>query len=81
MAQSTRTTVVRPGLRSTAALIKADIGVEAIQLDLGGWDTHSNQDPLAGSMFNTMQNLSNSLGAFHADVIGQRARAERDAWW
>ena len=29
------------GLRSTAALIKADIGVEAIQVDLGGWDTHS----------------------------------------
>jgi uncharacterized protein (DUF1501 family) len=58
------------GLRSTAALIKADIGVEAIQIDLGGWDTHSNQDPLAGSMYNTMLNLGNSLGAFHADVIG-----------
>jgi uncharacterized protein (DUF1501 family) len=57
------------GLRSTAALVKADIGVEAIQLDLGGWDTHSNQDPLAGSMFQTMQNLANSLAAFHADVI------------
>src|SRR5262245_22513070 len=57
------------GLRSTAALIKADIGVEAVQLDLGGWDTHSNQDPLAGSMFRSMQDLSNSLGAFHADVI------------
>lgn len=58
------------GMRSAAALIKADIGVEAIQIDLGGWDTHSNQDPLAGSMFRTMQDLSNSLGAFHADVVG-----------
>ena len=58
------------GLRSSAALIKADIGVEAIQIDLGGWDTHSNQDPLAGSMFRSMQDLSNTLGAFHADVIG-----------
>jgi uncharacterized protein (DUF1501 family) len=58
------------GLRSAAALIKADVGVEAIQIDLGGWDTHSGQDPLAGSMFNTMQNLSGSLAAFHADVIG-----------
>jgi uncharacterized protein (DUF1501 family) len=58
------------GLRSTAALIKADIGVEAIQIDLGGWDTHSNQDPLAGSMFRSMTDLSNALGAFHADVIG-----------
>ena len=41
------------GMRSTAALIKADIGVEAMQIDLGGWDTHATQDPLAGSMFNT----------------------------
>jgi uncharacterized protein (DUF1501 family) len=57
------------GMRSTAALIKADIGVEAIQLNLGGWDTHSNQDPLAGSMFRTMQDLAGALGAFHADVI------------
>jgi uncharacterized protein (DUF1501 family) len=57
------------GLRSTAALVKADIGVEAVQLDLNGWDTHSNQDPLAGSMFNSMQNLSRSLAAFHADVM------------
>jgi uncharacterized protein (DUF1501 family) len=57
------------GMRSTAALIKSDIGVEAIQIDLGGWDTHSNQDPLAGSMFNSMQTLSNSLAAFYADVM------------
>jgi len=57
------------GMRSTAALLKADIGVEAIQLDLGGWDTHSNQDPLAGSMANSMRYLANALAAFHADVI------------
>jgi uncharacterized protein (DUF1501 family) len=57
------------GMRSAAALIKADIGVEAIQIDLGGWDTHTNQDPLAGSMRNTMQNLSGALGALHADLV------------
>jgi uncharacterized protein (DUF1501 family) len=57
------------GMRSAAALIKADIGVEAIQIDLGGWDTHANQDPLAGNMMRLMQDLSNTLGAFHADVI------------
>jgi uncharacterized protein (DUF1501 family) len=57
------------GLRSAAALIKSDIGVEAVQADVSGWDTHSNQAPLNGSMFNTMQNLAGSLGAFHADVI------------
>jgi uncharacterized protein (DUF1501 family) len=56
-------------LRSVAALIKAGVGIEAAQVDIGGWDTHSAQDPLAGSMFKTMQDFSNSLGAFYADVI------------
>ena len=58
------------GLRSAAALIKSDVGVEAAQIDRGGWDTHSGQDPLAGSMYNTMLDLAGALGAFHADVIG-----------
>ena len=56
-------------LRSVAVLIKADVGIEAAQVDIGGWDTHSGQDPIAGSMFQTMQDFSNSLGAFYADVI------------
>ncbi len=56
-------------LRSVAVLIKNDVGIEAAQVDLGGWDTHSAQDPLAGSMFRTMQDFSNSLAAFYADVI------------
>ena len=56
-------------LRSVAVLIKGDVGIEAAQIDIGGWDTHSGQDPLAGSMFRTMQDFSNSLAAFYADVI------------
>lgn len=56
-------------LRSVAVLIKNNVGIEAAQVDLGGWDTHSAQDPLAGSMFNTMRDFSNSIGAFYADVI------------
>jgi uncharacterized protein (DUF1501 family) len=56
-------------LRSVAVLIKQDVGIEAAQVDIGGWDTHSGQDPLAGSMFRTMQDFSNSLAAFYADVI------------
>ncbi|MFN8574633.1 MAG: DUF1501 domain-containing protein [Gemmatimonadaceae bacterium] len=57
------------GLRSTAALIKADIGVEAVHLDVGGWDTHSNQDPLNGSMAQSMTELAAGLGAFWQDVM------------
>ena len=56
-------------LRSVAALIKSDIGLEAAQVDIGGWDTHAQQDPNAGAMFALMQNFAGSLGAFWADVI------------
>lgn len=57
------------GLKSTAALIKADIGVEAVHLDIGGWDTHTNQDPLGGAMAQRMLELSSALGAFWQDII------------
>ena len=56
-------------LRAIAVLIKAGVGIEAAQVDVGGWDTHSAEDPIAGSLFNTMQDFSHSLGAFWADVI------------
>ena len=56
-------------LKSVAAIIKADIGIEAAQVDLGGWDTHSSQNPLSGSMFTTMQNFAQSMAAFYADVV------------
>ena len=55
-------------LRSTAALIRADVGVEAVEIDLGGWDTHSAQGPLTGGMSNTMRTLADALAAFHADL-------------
>ncbi|MBC7897218.1 MAG: DUF1501 domain-containing protein, partial [Cytophagaceae bacterium] len=57
------------GLRNSAALIKADIGVEAVHLDIGGWDTHTQQDPIGGSMSQTMTQLSGALGAFWQDCI------------
>jgi uncharacterized protein (DUF1501 family) len=56
-------------LRSAAALIKADIGVEAVQVDIGGWDTHVDEDPLAGSMYRSMLDFSGAIGAFWADVL------------
>jgi uncharacterized protein (DUF1501 family) len=57
------------GMRAAAALIRADVGIEAIQLDIGGWDTHANQGTTTGSMANTMRDLATSLAAFHADVL------------
>jgi uncharacterized protein (DUF1501 family) len=60
-------------LKSTAALIKADVGVEAIHAFLGGWDTHAQQGTLptvdGGGMYTRMLELSSTLAAFYADVI------------
>lgn len=56
-------------LKSTAALIKAEVGVEAIAIDYGGWDTHSNQGVFAGAMYNLMDTLSKNLAAFHTDMF------------
>jgi len=56
-------------MRSTAALIRADVGVEAVQIDVGGWDTHSAQGPLTGGMATTMSGLATALAAFHADMV------------
>lgn len=57
------------GMRAAAAMIKADVGVEAIQLDIGGWDTHQTQNPLNGAMATLMQGFAGALGAFWADVL------------
>ena len=59
-------------LRSTAALIKADVGVEAVAIDLGGWDTHDTQGTLNGHMANLMETLADSLDAFHRDLEADR---------
>ena len=57
-------------LRASAALIKAQLGVEAVYLDVGGWDTHANQGPVTGGMANHMKSLADSLAAFSRDVFG-----------
>ncbi len=56
-------------VRSTAALIRAEVGVEAVHIDLGGWDTHANQGVFFGTMFNLMTNLAGAISAFHKDVF------------
>lgn len=56
-------------LKSTAALVKAQVGVEAIAIDVSGWDTHNAQGTLGGVLAGLMGTLANALGAFHTDVI------------
>lgn len=56
-------------LKSAAALIRAEEGVEAIAVDYGGWDTHDEQGPFNGGMANNMAALSGAIAAFHADLF------------
>ncbi len=56
-------------LKSAAALIKAQVGVEAIHVDIGGWDTHVNEGPANGYLAGNMSNFAQTLGAFHTDMF------------
>jgi uncharacterized protein (DUF1501 family) len=60
-------------LRNTAALIKADAGVEAITIDVQGWDLHAGLGPIDGSMAELLDDLSRALEAFYLD-LGPTAR-------
>jgi len=55
-------------LKSTAAMIKAEVGVEVLCIDKHGWDTHGNQGSRSGVLANMMTDLANSLAAFYADM-------------
>ncbi len=57
-------------LRGAATLIKANIGLEALHYDYGGWDHHNNQGPVTGTMANMLLDLSAALEAFHLDLLG-----------
>ncbi|RYG33962.1 DUF1501 domain-containing protein [bacterium] len=59
-------------LKAAAALIRGDVGVEAIHIDMGSWDTHDYQDPLlqTGEMYQLMWSLSSNLAAFWDDMRG-----------
>lgn len=55
-------------LKNTAALIKADIGVEVIEVDRGGWDTHANQGTITGTLNTLLDDIAKSLEAFYLDM-------------
>jgi uncharacterized protein (DUF1501 family) len=57
-------------MKTSAALIKAQVGVEAIAIDVNGWDTHSAQGVVAGTMAALMSRLASALSAFQRDMSG-----------
>lgn len=58
------------GLLQMSQLIKADIGLEVGFLDIGGWDTHTNQ---AGQLNQRLREYGEGLAAFYRD-LGDRMR-------
>ena len=53
------------GLQQVARLIKANVGLEAASLDLGGWDSHFTQQTLLEPL---LRRLGQGLAAFRRDL-------------
>lgn len=58
-------------LQTVARVLKMDIGLRVACVDVGGWDTHENQQ---GRFATAVGQLSRAIAAFHADT----QRYERD---
>ncbi|MEM6883399.1 MAG: DUF1501 domain-containing protein [Verrucomicrobiota bacterium] len=55
-------------LQEVARLIKSDIGLEVVEVTLGGWDTHNRQGGAEGGFANKVKMLSEGLAAFTQDL-------------
>ena len=58
------------GLSQVAAMLKAGIDLETAQLNLGGWDHHSNMGPLNGQFAALFAELAQGLEALYLDLDG-----------
>lgn len=56
-------------LKQTAALIKADAGLEVSCIDQGNYDTHVAQGRTEGLLSGLVTSLANNLRAFHDDML------------
>lgn len=65
-------------MSQVAQLIKLDLGLQAVTVDLGGWDTHANQGAGSGGFFsNLLGTLSNGVHAFVNDLDDRTQSADR----
>ena len=55
-------------LQAVEALIGSEVGLEAVSVELGGWDTHFGQGGLTGAMANLLGELAQGLAAFAAGL-------------
>jgi len=63
-------------LRLIAQMVKLDVGLRGVAVDLGGWDTHENEAYGAGGYFADLAgNLSQAIAALYTDLDGSAADA------
>jgi len=62
------------GLREVARLVKAEVGLEAACVNMGGWDTHFFQGTTGGLQAGVIDELARGLAAFDADLAARRDR-------
>ncbi len=55
-------------LQQIGQLLKANIGVEVLFVDCGGWDNHVNEGGVQGQLSNLLRDLGQGLAAFHDDM-------------
>jgi uncharacterized protein (DUF1501 family) len=55
-------------LQQIGQLLKAQIGVEVLFVDCGGWDNHVNEGGVQGQLSNLLRDLGQGLAAFHQDM-------------
>jgi len=62
-------------LKTIASMIKLDLGLRVATVDFGGWDTHDGQDNSGSTGYfgGRVQDLSDSIAAFYADLNGSQA--------
>jgi len=55
-------------LQQIAIMLKANIGVEVLFVDCGGWDNHVNEGGVQGQLSNLLKDLGQTLAAFYEDM-------------
>ena len=56
--------------RLIAQLIRQNLGIATATVDIGGWDTHNNQNAFGGPFGDNVRDLSEALTAFYRDLEG-----------
>jgi uncharacterized protein (DUF1501 family) len=61
-------------LVAVAAMIKADIGLECVEVDIPGWDMHASMGPINGNLATKLEELSGGLNALYTDLNAELGR-------